>query len=516
MSLVPSANSTSGLKRVGAWREETFMDTQHSYLPHPTRSLASSTRTPSRWIANLACAGCLSLGFVFATGALATTAATHAPLSVPNANFSDSANTGSVGGDLLGGSGSAVIGSGPWSGAYAGVLSVLAQPTLSIGGGDAQVSGLLGVDVGGILNNSGYFFQDTGTPWIANRRYTLTADIDAGGILDVNVLNSGNVGIALATGSTPATRVASSNAGGGVLTLLGGTSYRLSIEFVTGGTVSGNIWPQLYAEPSGLLTANLLGSVSFDNVVLTTHLLTQVPASLVPASPGPYNAVLGGVVVPAPSVLVLDALGDPIAGVSVNFSAPGSGASASIAPNPAVTDANGVAVVVATANSELGSYQIQATVSGVSPPLVFNVTNVLDPSIVPASVGTPDQNAAVATPFACALLVQIVDGVGTPLPNLVVRFEAPSSGPSAVLFDGVNSASSLDVLSNSNGFASVEATANGIEGVYDVTAQLLFSLNPPAVFRLRNLAANDPIMFDGFDGECVPIPGQPAVVQLVQ
>lgn len=530
-----------------------------------------------------------------------------APVTIPNGNFSDTANDGTIGGGVIGGSGSGTIGSGPWSGTYAGVLALLAPPELTIGSGRAQIGGLLGIDALGIVNNSGRIHQDSATGWIALRRYVLSADIDAGSALGVGALTSGNLGIALATGTSVASRVASSSSGGALLTLLGGTTYRLTVEHTTGGSVSGNIHVHLFAEPAGLLTVNLLGSIQFDNVSLSTHLLTQVPASIVPANPGPYTAVVGQQVAPALSVVVLDALGDPIPGVSVTFSAPATGASATIVPNPATTDANGVAQVTTTANTIAGSYQVIANVGGVPTPIIFDLvnhagpaasvgslngsgqgavtstafgsalglqvldeygnpvpgvavtftapvtgasaslvpgvavtgpdgfattsatanaiageymidvsvaglgtvaqfalTNLLDPSITASAAGESGQNGEVGVVFGCALLIRVTDGVGDPMPGLAVDFVAPASGASAILTDGVSSGSSVATSTDVDGFAWVEATANGIAGEYTVGAQLRYSLAAPVEFRLRNLAEGDPLFANGFDGACIP------------
>lgn len=656
----------------------------------------------------------LLIGMTLATTTHAASAIPLANINVPNGDFSNPANEGVVGGDLLGASGTSTIGSGPWAASYSGVASVLAQPSMIIGSGQARVSGLLGINLVGILNNRGYFHQDTGTAWIANRRYTLSADVDAATVLTASVLNSGNLGIALATSTSTASRVASTTGGNGVLTLLGGSTYRLSVEFETGPSVSGNIHAHLFAEPSGLIGAGLLSAVSFDNVTLSTHLLTQAPAALAPGATGPYTAVVGEAVSPALDVVVLDALGDPIPGISVTYSVPGSGASASVVPNPATTDSNGIAHAVITANTIAGAYQISASVdglptplvfdlvnqagpaatlgnssgsgqsatagvsftsplglqvtdafgnpvsgvevtftpptngasatfspnpavsdangnvqtsvtantiagtyevlaevSGVSPPMVFELTNLagpaagigslsgsgqgavtstafadplglqvqdeygnavagatvtltapssgasaslgssilvsdsaglvstsatanstagayaisvtvsglgtigsfslvnlLDPLIGPqAPGGEPNQFAAVATPFACVLLVQITDGASNPMPDLSVAFVAPSSGASATLSNGESSGTAITVSTDADGFAFVEATANGIEGTYTVGAQLLYSLAAPVEFTLRNLAANDPIHANGFDGLCLPFVG---------
>lgn len=532
-------------------------------------------------------------------------------IAVANGDFSDPSNDGEIGGGLAGGSGNAVIGSGPWRGAYAGIASLLVPPTLTIGDGHAEIGNLLGINIAGILNNHGRFYQDTGAAWAAQRRYRVSVEIDAGEVLGANVLTSGNLGVTLATAGSTGSRVCSSVGGTAVLSLLSGTNYRLELECQTGGTVSGNVFVHLFGEPTGLVTANLLGSARFDNVALSTHLLTQVPTSLAPGSTGPYTAVVGGQVTPALSVVVFDALGDPIPGVTVTFAAPTSGASASFTPNPATTDANGVAHVTTTANTIAGTYQVTATVSGIATPISFTLvnqpgapasagdvggsgqgavagtpfatplslrvqdahgngvpnvavtftppasgagaslapviantdasgiattvatanlvvgtyaigasvqglgpvasyamTNLLDPAITTSGPGVPNQSAGInGEPFACALLVQVSDGNGDPVPGLMVDFVAPASGASATLGDGVTSGSHVATASDAKGFALVEATPNGIEGQYTVGAQLRHSLAAPIEFHLRNLAENDPLLINGFDGACLPAVG---------
>jgi hypothetical protein len=55
-----------------------------------------------------------------------------------------------------------------------------------------------------------------------------------------------------------------------------------------------------------------------------------------------------------------DAGGNPVAGVTVSFTAPASGASAVLSSNSAVTNSQGIASVTATANSAVGSYPVTA------------------------------------------------------------------------------------------------------------------------------------------------------------
>jgi hypothetical protein len=72
--------------------------------------------------------------------------------------------------------------------------------------------------------------------------------------------------------------------------------------------------------------------------------------------------------------------GTPVAGATVTFTAPGSGASGTFAngttTDTETTDANGVATSTAfTANGTAGAYTVTASVTGVSSPANFNLTN---------------------------------------------------------------------------------------------------------------------------------------------
>ena len=72
-------------------------------------------------------------------------------------------------------------------------------------------------------------------------------------------------------------------------------------------------------------------------------------------------------------VRALGAGGAPIAGVSVQFEAPASGASASFAQNPVTTGADGIASVVATAITTSGNYSVTARVGALTQ--TFALTN---------------------------------------------------------------------------------------------------------------------------------------------
>src|SRR5262249_15007373 len=136
------------------------------------------------------------------------------------------------------------------------------------------------------------------------------------------------------------------------------------------------------------------------------------------------------------------------------------------------------------AGSTAGSYNVTATVSGVTAPATFNLTNMPGPpqSVVVAS-GTP-QTATVGTTFASALQAKVIDGLSNPVAGVPVTFLTPSSGASATL-SGMNSA-----IVNTNAFgiaASPVPTANNTGGSYSVTASVA-GIGGSAIFNLTNTA----------------------------
>jgi hypothetical protein len=75
------------------------------------------------------------------------------------------------------------------------------------------------------------------------------------------------------------------------------------------------------------------------------------------------------------TTLVADGTGSPVAGVTVNYTAPTSGASATLSATSATTNASGLATVTATANGIAGSYNITAAVANTTSTATFALTN---------------------------------------------------------------------------------------------------------------------------------------------
>lgn len=99
-------------------------------------------------------------------------------------------------------------------------------------------------------------------------------------------------------------------------------------------------------------------------------------------------------------VRVRDAAGNPLAGVDVAFTAPASGASASLSVGRATTNAEGIASMNATANSTAGAYTVTATIDGTTTSAGLSLTNTAGEGAPPPPppAAPPSVDPAPATP----------------------------------------------------------------------------------------------------------------------
>ncbi len=244
--------------------------------------------------------------------------------------------------------------------------------------------------------------------------------------------------------------------------LTGGTSYTIVI------TTYGN-------DVGGTVAIETNGSAS-----------VATPSAIAATGGTPQSTAVSSPFGTALSVTVTDASSNPVAGVTVDFSAPGSGASASLGASSAVTDGSGVASVTATANATSGSYSVTATVTGVSGTATFSLTNTAaapppTPTSVTATSGS-GQSAAAGAPFASSIVATVTDASSVPIAGVTVSFSAPGSGASASL-------ASSSALTDVSGQATMAVTAGTIVGAYSVTASVV-GVGTPATFSLTNTAGS--------------------------
>ena len=217
---------------------------------------------------------------------------------------------------------------------------------------------------------------------------------------------------------------------------------------------------------------------------VTLTVIAQVPDSVIVNGGGSQSTAVNTAFGSVLSVLVKDANGVAVPGITVQFAVPASGASAAFAGGvtTAITGANGIASsAVLTANSALGSYTATGNVGGVAVPASFGLTNISGPAAnVAATSGTP-QHTSTNTVFGSVLTVTVTDSGGNPVNGALVTFAVPGSGASGSFAGGANTATT-----GPTGVASSALfTANGNLGTYAVTA-LVSGAAGPATFNLTN------------------------------
>ncbi|MGA2838281.1 MAG: IPT/TIG domain-containing protein, partial [Acidimicrobiales bacterium] len=177
--------------------------------------------------------------------------------------------------------------------------------------------------------------------------------------------------------------------------------------------------------------------------------------------------------VPLQATVVNPTTGSPVAGATVTFTAPGTGAGGTFAggstSSTVTTNASGVATSpTLTANSTPGTYTISATTSGGS--AGFMLTNAGAPSSVTPVTGSTPQGAPVDTPYPNPLEVTVRDANGAPVSGTPVVFTAPTTGSSGS-FASPGTGGTASVTTNSAGVAQApHFTADSTPGPFVVNA----------------------------------------------
>ena len=116
---------------------------------------------------------------------------------------------------------------------------------------------------------------------------------------------------------------------------------------------------------------------TFDGLVNVYGLLPAITAT----QGTPQSAIVNAAFGTALQATVMGSSNNPLSGVTVTFTAPGTGPSAAFsgsASATAVTNAAGIATAPAlTANAQTGSYAVTATAAGITAPAGFSLTNTL-------------------------------------------------------------------------------------------------------------------------------------------
>jgi adhesin/invasin len=221
------------------------------------------------------------------------------------------------------------------------------------------------------------------------------------------------------------------------------------------------------------------------------------PNTLVLVGGSTQTAQLGQAFAASFQVALANSNGCPLtgslAGISVDFSAPSSGASGTFASNGSNvavigTDANGVAVAPRfIANDTTGTYSVEARSDYGT--VKFSVTNTargVAKTVVAA--GLVAQSATVLGRYGQPLQATVLDGEGRPVQGASVSFSLGlgAYGAGATFVGGGGQASAF---TDSSGRAtSPPFTANDVSGPFTATASVA-GVSEPVTYSLRNLAA---------------------------
>ncbi|HTY06289.1 MAG TPA: Ig-like domain-containing protein [Gemmatimonadales bacterium] len=183
----------------------------------------------------------------------------------------------------------------------------------------------------------------------------------------------------------------------------------------------------------------------------------------------------GGAVDTAPSVIVKDAFGNPVSGVTVTFAVTGGGGS--LTGGTPITNAAGVAAVGSWQLGSLpGPNSLSATVSGL-PVLTFTATAVAGPpaNLVRISAASRTDTIGATLPTDT---VQVTDALGNPVAGTTVTWTAGGGGsltPGGATTNASGYATAVRVLGTTPGTVTDQATSAGLAGS---PAQFSVTTNP--------------------------------------
>ncbi len=251
--------------------------------------------------------------------------------------------------------------------------------------------------------------------------------------------------------------------GGGSLTGGNATTNASGIATVLSWTVGATPGPNT-------MTATVAG---LPVVTFTATGVTTTPASVTANSVITQNAVVNTLVAAAPSVVVKDAAGAPLSGVSVTF-AVASGGGTITGPVQA-TNASGVATATSwRVGQTVGSNTVTATVTGL-PAVTFTATGTPTAILTLAKDSGDAQSDSAGKPLPVALVVQAKDSFANVVPGATVNWTVTdgSVAPTSGTTDALGRARTVWTLGTIQPNPTATASIGTVQAIF--TATTLFS-----------------------------------------
>ncbi len=286
-----------------------------------------------------------------------------------------------------------------------------------------------------------------------------------------------NATVGTAVGAPPSVLVLDANAnpvpgvavtfavasGGGSLTGGSATTDGAGVATVLSWTVGATPGPNT-------LTATV---ASLPPVTFTATGVTAAPATVTANSNTSQNAVANTLVAAPPSVLVKDAGGAPLAGVTVTFAVVSGGGS--ITGPSQVTNASGIASVTNwRLGQTVGANSVTATVASLTP-VVFSATGTPTAILTLAKDSGDAQSDSAGKPLPVELVVQAIDSFANVVPGATVNWTVTdgSVAPTTGTTDASGRARTTWTLGSTLPNPTATATVGSLQAVF--TATTLFS-----------------------------------------
>ncbi|HEU5304748.1 MAG TPA: Ig-like domain-containing protein, partial [Gemmatimonadales bacterium] len=174
-------------------------------------------------------------------------------------------------------------------------------------------------------------------------------------------------------------------------------------------------------------TAQIVAAAGSANATVSVSVV-QAPSQLTKVS-GDGQTATAGAPLGAPLVVeVEDALGSPVAGVSVTFDPEGGG---QVSPASSMTDAAGRAATILTTGLVAGIPQaVTVSIPGLAISVSFSATTTAGPAASISIAAGNNQKAVVGQAVPVRPAVVVRDANGNPVPGVAIEFEVVSGGGS--------------------------------------------------------------------------------------
>jgi hypothetical protein len=181
-----------------------------------------------------------------------------------------------------------------------------------------------------------------------------------------------------------------------------------------------------------LSSAMTVASVSFLLACSTTSDVPDDTKTMTKQAGDGQSAFIGSAVVTPPTVKILDASHQPVAGTEVTFTVVDGGGS--ITGGSAVTDLNGVAMVGSwTLGATPGTNTLSAVAADIAgSPLSFEATANPRPPASIIRISGNNLTGPVGSAAIAPQIVRVLDAVGNPVAGVTVTFVVTSGGGSVI------------------------------------------------------------------------------------